>query len=185
MKTACQQSATHPHTETRAIVLDVAGSDAIVEIEPAGCGRCHEPGGCGGQSLTRLFAGHARHYRVRNTCAAQPGDQVSLQIARTTLHQTANRAYVMPLLALIVFALLGNVLAGDSGAMTGAGTGLLLGWYGLRHWARQAPHAQADAGNLSRHPHLAAGEAIPHPEAASTGTAQAIPIQMTRITGRR
>lgn len=188
MGTDCQHSAlpkTHPadadtHTETFAIVRAITGEDAIVEIESTGCGRCHEPGGCGGQSLTHLFAGNSRQYQVRNTCAAQPGERVSLQITRATLHQTANHAYVIPLLALILCALLGNVLAGDPGAIAGGGCGLILGWYGLRRWTQQGQQNAAVAGNASRHRHLTTANGMP----TSSATPASQDMQMVRMIRR-
>lgn len=120
-----------------AIVRSLDADMVEVEIEQ-GCGRCHEEGGCGGQNLTQMFAAGPRHYRLRNTVGAVVGDRVAIAIASGSVRRSANFAYGVPLAALFVGALGGGQLAGDVGAMLGAGGGLLLAFLFL---ARRAPGA--------------------------------------------
>lgn len=131
------------HAVVRALEADLAE----VEIEQ-GCGRCHEEGGCGGQNLTQMFAAGPRRYRLRNTVGAAVGDRVAIAIAPGGVRRSANVAYGVPLAALFVGALGGGQLAGDGGAMLGAGIGLLLAFIFL---ARRTP----GAGEVSA-PHIVA-----------------------------
>lgn len=125
------------------------GDEAIVEIENTGCGRCHEPGGCGGQSIAHLFGSNARSYRLPNRCAAQVGDQVDLVVERGQLHQTATRLYVLPLLGVLAGAMLGNLWAGDQGAVIGAVAGGGLAWLPFRAWVQKG-----GAGNTLLRPQM-------------------------------
>lgn len=134
----------------RAIVCAVDGNQAVVEIEAGGCGRCHEEGGCGGQSLTQMFCGGHKTYRVDNSAGAGVGDQVTVAISAGSVRRTANFAYGLPLLATIAGAVLGMSLNGDVGAMVGSIGGLVLSilYVGYR--------SRAGAGNIADRPHIVA-----------------------------
>lgn len=137
------------HASVRAIVRALEGNEAIVEIENTGCGRCHEPGGCGGQSIAHLFGSNERSYRLPNRCAAQVGDRVDLVVERGQLHQTATRLYVLPLLGVLAGAMLGNLWAGDQGAVIGAVAGGVLAWLPFRAWVQKG-----GAGNTLLRPQM-------------------------------
>lgn len=118
---------------TRAVVRSVNGNEAVIEVEASGCGRCDEPGGCGG-GRAKLCSG--RTYRVLNPVGAVAGDRVSVAIADGIIGVTATRAYVVPLLFLFLGALLGRNLAdpslGEITVIGGAVIGLLAGWVWLK-----------------------------------------------------
>lgn len=132
----------------RAIVRGLDGREALVEVEQGGCGRCHEEGGCGGQHLTQMFCSGARSYRVENIVNAEIGDHVTVAIAAGSVRRSANLAYGLPLLAIIAGALLGMPLAGDVGAILGAGGGLLLSFLYIRMRTR------GDSGGLTSRPYI-------------------------------
>jgi sigma-E factor negative regulatory protein RseC len=113
-------------TTVRAIVRELDADSALVEVEQGGCGRCHEQGGCGGQSLTQMFCSEPKRYRVVNHIGAGVGDRVVVAIAAGSVRKSANLGYVLPLTATIAGALLGMQLGEDTGAMLGAAAGLLL-----------------------------------------------------------
>jgi sigma-E factor negative regulatory protein RseC len=113
-------------TTIRAIVRELDTDSALVEVEQGGCGRCHEQGGCGGQSLTQMFCSEPKRYRVVNHIGAGVGDLVVVAIAAGSVRKSANLGYVLPLTATIAGALLGMQLGEDTGAMLGAAAGLLL-----------------------------------------------------------
>ena len=117
---------TGEQTTVRAIVRELDTDGALVEVEQGGCGRCHEKGGCGGQSLTQMFCSEPKRYRVVNDIGAGVGDRVVVAIAAGSVRKSANLGYVLPLTATIAGALLGMQLGEDQGAMLGAATGLLL-----------------------------------------------------------
>jgi sigma-E factor negative regulatory protein RseC len=110
----------------RAIVRELDPDGALVEVEQGGCGRCHEKGGCGGQSLTQMFCSEPKRYRVVNGIGAGVGDRVVVAMAAGSVRKSANLGYVLPLTATIAGALLGMQLGEDQGAMLGAAVGLLL-----------------------------------------------------------
>lgn len=134
-------------TTVRAVVRDLRGDEALVEVEQGGCGRCHETGGCGGQHLTQMMCSGPKTYRVRNT-GARVGDHVTVAIAAGAVARSANLAYAMPLAGLIGGAALGMTLAGDVGAMAGGGLGLAGAWLGVR------ARVGSGAGANDFHPYL-------------------------------
>jgi sigma-E factor negative regulatory protein RseC len=97
-----------------------------------GCGRCRQPGGCGGHQAGRLFCQTPRTFSVPNPDRRQPGERVQIVLAGGSLGRSALHAYVQPLLALLAGALSGSAIAGEAGAIGGAIAGLLLGWLLLR-----------------------------------------------------
>ncbi len=135
-------------TTIRATVRSLDGDEALVEVDSGGCGRCHEPGGCGGQQLTQMFCSGPKNYRVANPHGANVGDQVTVGIAPGTVRRTANLAYGLPLTATIVGAAIGMPLAGDLGAMLGALLGIGGSIFYIRH------RANLTGGNLATRPYI-------------------------------
>ena len=135
----------HAMSEVGAVVSAVDGQHAWVEIDQAGCGRCHEPGGCGGQKITQVFCSGPKRYRVPNHSQLQPGDRVRLGIPQMVLRRSATLAYVLPVLALLLGAGIGMEVAADLGAIAGAAIGLLAAWLYLRFHSRsQLAHATSE-----------------------------------------
>lgn len=133
--------------ERVARVVSVEGDDAFIQIE-AGCGRCHEPGGCGGVSFSRIFSRAVPLYRVRNSCGARSGERVRVVMPAGALTRQAMLAYGLPLGGLLLGAVLGDMATGsDGGALGGGGLGLFLGWLALRIRVRRA-------GNSVDEPHI-------------------------------
>lgn len=130
------------------IVRTVDGDQADVEVEQGGCGRCHEKGGCGGQSLTRMFASGPRKYRVDNTLGAAVGERVTIAVASGSVRRAANLAYGVPLLAAIGGALAGTAWRGDLGGIAGAVVAFVVAVMYVRHRAR------AGSGNPAERPHI-------------------------------
>lgn len=116
----------------RGTVRAVDGHEAIVEVEQGGCGRCHEKGGCGGQHLTQMLCAGKKTYRVDNPDGAAVGDSVIIAIAAGAVRRSANLAYGLPLVAVIVGAVIGMQVGGDPGAMVGGGMGLFAAWLTVR-----------------------------------------------------
>lgn len=119
----------------RGKVRAVDGHEAIVEVEQGGCGRCHEKGGCGGQHLTQMLCAGNKTYRVDNPDGAAVGDFVTIAIAAGAVRRSANLAYGLPLVAVIVGAVAGMQVAGDPGAIAGGGLGLFFAWLTVRRVA--------------------------------------------------
>lgn len=124
---------TTPEVQTiRAVVRAIDGSEALVEVEEGGCGRCHEKGGCGGQNLSRALCGGPRSFWVTNGIGALVGEQVTVSIGAGAIRHGANVAYVIPLLAALGGAGTGMLLGGEGAAIAGMMAGLVLGFFHLR-----------------------------------------------------
>jgi sigma-E factor negative regulatory protein RseC len=122
-------------TEMPGVVTRIEDAHAVVEIGPrtAGCGRCHEPGGCGAPSMGAA-AKRKRHYRLANTIGVRVGDDVVLTMADGALLKISFLAYLLPVALLITGAAIGTTLAptSDALALAGAVIGLAFGLVALR-----------------------------------------------------
>lgn len=135
-------------TTVRVTVLRTEGAEALVEAPAQGCGRCMEPGGCGGQGLGQLLSSQPRTYWVANDIGAVAGESVELAIAPGVVGATASLIYGVPLLALLLGAVVGMQLGGEPAAMAGA-VGALIGAIGLiRRRMRRG------LGKLASAPHI-------------------------------
>lgn len=117
--------------ETEAIVVGLDADYALLEVQDrqTGCGRCHEPGGCGGTLLSQMKPAQEKHYRVLNSIRAAIGDHVVVTLPDGSLWRAACVAYLLPLCGL----LLGAFIAAwtwsydDRMALCGGLIGLLAG----------------------------------------------------------
>ena len=126
--------------DAQGTITAVNGDTADVLMDETGCGRCHEEGGCGGHNIGKMLCASPRTFRVRNPGHSVVGDRVTIVIAEGAVRRSAMLAYVVPLLALFVGALGGSALAGETGAIIGAVSGLLGAWLMLRYvQARSTP----------------------------------------------
>ena len=63
------------------VVQRIEDGYAWVDVSVAqGCGRCQEPGGCGGVNIAKPFGSSSRAVRVRNEINARPGEQVGVVV---------------------------------------------------------------------------------------------------------
>ncbi len=115
------------------------GDYAIVRMDEAGCGRCHEPGGCGGNPLSQVFCSVPRTFRLLNPGNSAIGSRVTVVIAEGSVRRSAMLAYGLPLLALFLGAISGSALAAEAGAIIGSLCGLLCAWFVLRYVQRRGP----------------------------------------------
>ena len=114
---------------TQCIVRRIDGSRVEVEVVQEGCGRCNEPGGCGGQSLARATC-HGRRYWIASDSAFHVGQRVMVAIDAESVRSAAGRAYVIPMLLLLLGAYLGAQF-GSGASVAGGIIGLSAGWYWL------------------------------------------------------
>jgi len=128
---------------TRGRVVSIQADEALVRLPaPEGCGKCGSRGGCSGaqERVLRLPAGDL-----------QAGDEVTLATTEGALHRGILAAYVMPALAIIAGAVLGQINFGtDEAAVAGAGLGLAAGLLLLRLLGRGAG---APCTAVAHHPH--------------------------------
>lgn len=129
--------------ECRGTVLSVEAGHALVQPDnPANCRACAEGRGCGGGLFARALAREGAPLSVENRLQADVGDCVVLGTAGSGLLSAALLVYLMPLLALLAGAGLGQLLGGgDAPAMLGGGLGLATGFallrFGGQAWLRR------------------------------------------------
>lgn len=94
------------------VVQRVEGAHAWVDVSVAqGCGRCSEPGGCGGVNIARPFGASKQVLRVLNDAGAVAGEAVGVVIDDGVPLKAALRAYAAPVLGVLAGAALGTALA--------------------------------------------------------------------------
>lgn len=117
-----------------------------------GCGRCNEPGGCGGVNLAQPLCSKPKSIVVSDPIGLSVGDKVRVAIPDQLLSRGVTRTYVIPLVLFFAGTLLGAAVlpdllpiqwqvSRDIGAMVGAGVGLIAAWWQLQRFQRQSPMA--------------------------------------------
>lgn len=104
----------------------------VATLSRSGCGRCDEPGGCGRRSIFRLFGERQHHVHARVSPGGRapvPGDPVLVGVPEGLVLRAALLLYLLPLLALLAGAVIGDLLLGEAGSILlgvgGLGTGFL------------------------------------------------------------
>lgn len=118
--------------DQEAIVVRIEGEHAYVEVggATAGCGRCHEAGGCQNSILGQLFSSKPRQYRIANRIGAVPGDRVVVRVAEGATLRATLLTYMLPVVFLLLGAASGTAFGGaanDAWATLGALAGLAFG----------------------------------------------------------
>jgi sigma-E factor negative regulatory protein RseC len=121
---------------TRGVVRELDGETALVEVSQTGCGRCNEPGGCGGLHPGKILcSSKPRFFRASNPLGAQPGEAVEIAVTEGAIGAAATHAYVWPLVLLLLGGGLAELalghLLGEWAAVLGALGGLAAGWIAL------------------------------------------------------
>ena len=114
--------------EAKGTVVAVDDDYVVVRMDDAGCGRCHEDGGCGGNHAGNMFCSKPKTYRVPNSAQSTVGDQVVIEVEEGSIRRSAVRMYVIPLLGLLGGAQFGLIVGGEVGAISGAVAGLICAW---------------------------------------------------------
>lgn len=118
--------------ETRAVIIQLDGAEAIVEArQGGGCGQCDSKNGCG--KASQLFSSQPRRFRVRNEINARVGEEVQVFVADGVLLRSAVIMYILPLILLLLGGSMGSYWAGEAGsrdgyAVIGAMLGLVAGF---------------------------------------------------------
>lgn len=96
--------------EETGVVSAVDGEFAWVETQPkSACGHCTVSNGCGTSVLAKWFSPKKNQVRVVNHLNLQPGAVAVLGVPDDVLIKAAFIAYMLPLLAMISFAIAGSV----------------------------------------------------------------------------
>jgi len=97
----------------------------VISEAPSSCGACAGKG-CGSSVFSRLWHPDTPEYPVANPIQAQPGEAVVIGLPEGSLLHATALGYVLPLLATLAGAGLGQWLFGELAAALGSLTGLLL-----------------------------------------------------------
>lgn len=100
--------------EEHAQVVALVNSDVWVETQRrSACGQCSANKGCGTATLSKVLGNKRSQVRTLNPNATQVavGDEVIIGIEEQALVRGSLAIYTVPLLALFVFGLLGQVLS--------------------------------------------------------------------------
>ncbi len=118
-------------------VVGVDGDLATVRVDSrGGCGRCHEPGGCGGVQLTQVFCARPEEVTVPNREHATVGEDVMVSVSSAAFYRGVITGYGIPLVGVLLGAIVGSMLIGsDLGAIIFSGLGLVGAW-GIVHRRR-------------------------------------------------
>lgn len=140
--------------ETKGTITALDGDYALVRIADTGCGRCHEPGGCGGVNVGKMLCSEPPVFRVLNPRQGDVGQAVNIVIPDGAVRKGAFLAYGLPFLMLFFGAFVGAGVADDPGAIFGALGGLVVAFPVVR---------LVQSGNAARtefQPYIDAG--VPH-----------------------
>jgi len=130
--------------EENALVVAADEKFVWVEIQKqTACGQCVANKGCGNALLENLFGKRSKLIRVESDVMVKVGDEVVLGINESALLKGSVIVYVLPLVAMIVFAMLGETFAShwlsmgsDKFSMLGALIGLVVSIVGLRWFSK-------------------------------------------------
>lgn len=110
----------------------------VATLARSGCGRCDQPGGCGQNSIFRLFGQRQRQILARSDLALKPGDAVVIGVPEGLLLRASLVVYLVPLLGLVFGAVAGQVLfSSEPVAILGALSGLTAGFLTAGFWSRR------------------------------------------------
>lgn len=139
------------------VVQTLQGPEGLVLVRlefevNGGCGRCSEPGGCGGVSLAQPLCSKPKSMVVSDPIGLSVGDKVRVSIPDSLLSRGITRTYVIPLVLFFLGSFSGAALlpdllpiqwqvSNDIGGMIGAGVGLIAAWVQLSISQRHAPMA--------------------------------------------
>ncbi len=136
--------------EETALILNCDGKYADIETKPQdSCGGCAASSACGTGVFSKVFGNRKTVVRIVNSIKAKPGDQVVIGLQESALSRVSVVFYMVPIISMIVFALLGQGVAiklgyilHDPFAILGGGIGLFIGLWYVRKFSKKV---QADS----------------------------------------
>jgi len=119
------------------------GAFARVETERTStCGSCAARSACGTSAVAKVFGARRASFKVLNPVRAGIGEQVVIGLEESALTRSSFAFYIVPLLALFLFAVLGQALATglnfsntEPASIVGGLLGLLIGLGWVRRYA--------------------------------------------------
>jgi sigma-E factor negative regulatory protein RseC len=130
--------------EETATVLETAQGKARVTAErKSSCGHCSANQTCGTSVLSKYVGKRSMDMWVKDPLGVQPGDEVLIRMEEGGLLMGSLAVYLLPLLLLIGFALLGDSMAGnldwnrEATAITFAVIGAFISYLWLQRFNRR------------------------------------------------
>lgn len=115
--------------EETGTVIAIEGAYAVIETIPrSACGHCNVGDSCGTSVLAGVFSKRRNQVRLLNHLNLSVGERVVIGINESVLLSTAVMAYLLPLLLMIMFAVITNLLGfGDAVSFVFSLLGLFAG----------------------------------------------------------
>jgi sigma-E factor negative regulatory protein RseC len=102
--------------EETATVIAVDGDQVLVQTQRrSSCQACSVKQGCGTSVLAKVVGTRSSQIRVDNLLGAQVGDQIALGIEETALVKGSFLVYALPLVMMLAFALLAELMTWSLG----------------------------------------------------------------------
>ena len=113
--------------EAPGVVERIDGDTVWVRVteQQGGCGRCHEPGGCGGAKIAHALGRPNDVFRVHATEPLCAGQSVTLLADDRAAMLAGLTSYGVPTLGAMSGAALGTLMADETGAIAGLMIGLV------------------------------------------------------------
>lgn len=93
----------------KAIVVAIENNETWIETQrQSACGQCSANKGCGTSVLSKVLGNKLSKMKAINHIDARVGDEVTVGLNESSLLKGAFMTYLLPLLFLFVFALLGQ-----------------------------------------------------------------------------
>lgn len=99
----------------------------VEAMQQSACSSCNARSGCGQHSLSKL--GRKMRLWVATDKDFQVGEQATLTLPDGSLAMSALVLYGMPMIGLLLFAVIGHVLAGEAGSLLAGLSGLVVGFW--------------------------------------------------------
>ncbi len=97
--------------EEQAQVIEVNGGQLLLQVQTQStCGSCAASKGCGTSVLSKVVGGKFTRFQAANDIGAAVGDTVVVGISEDALLTGSMMMYVTPLIGMIAFALLADIV---------------------------------------------------------------------------
>ncbi len=97
--------------EEQAQVIEIKGDILFLQAQTqSACGSCAANKGCGTSLLAKVVGRKFTHFQAENNVNAKVGDIVVVGLAEDALLKGSMVMYIIPILAMLVFALLADYL---------------------------------------------------------------------------
>ncbi len=118
--------------EETAIVTRTAEGIAWVQTRrKAACGDCSLNKGCGVSVLEKMLGDRNTTLKVIDPIASRSGDEVAIGIRESALVEGSVAVYIVPLVAMILFAILGSAVVAPWYGLPAEGSSILMALLGL------------------------------------------------------